>query len=331
MFKSKILVTMLLLAAMLSTLSLGCQSNQTQVKAWRFRSPQRVATDAKGYLYVVDKIVNHKIDHGAPGYHIKDIIIKISPSGRLVKLFELERQSVVDLAVSPQGSIYFLEYENNRATVVRIKATTNKIWKLKVPRLPGKTPRGLTVDYNDNIYIAYDDLESTDKTGRIVQLSQNGRSISQWRLSHPLHAAYGSLHNAKFITSDPASSAVYVSIYVPNAQDFEQGFERFTQAGKSVLLPLRLSRNAVSFAVDEDANLYLSDFPEPTRRLTPEGKVTGRFGKAPLSPASIAVTGGYLFGLSRQADKNVILKFSLGGKLLAVWRGVSTGGPMEAQ
>ena len=330
--KSKKLLVTVLLVMVLSTVLLGCQQ---QAKKWRFHWPQRLVTDAKGNVYIVDTIINHTKEAGDPDRHVKDVILKVAPSGHLIELFDLGKRSVADLAVSPRGNIYFYGYHGNSDILAKIEPGSKKITKLPVPRIKGRIPRGLAVDNNDNIYLAFDwDFVSPDKTGRIVKLSGNGRLLAAWKPSHRFLIGDLSLPYIKFITSNNANS-IYVSLYVGPGTHGSQSFERFTPAGKGVLLPLRIQDWAISFAVDKNANFYVPSAGGPAKQVTPQGTVTGQFGSQKLSPTSIAVAGQHLFILvdATDVDQHInkyVYKHSLGGKLLSKWQGVSAGGPMAA-
>lgn len=284
---------------------------------WRLRWPQRLSADAKGNLYVVDRFVNNKKDHYEDGYHIKDVILKISPSGRLVERFDLGKQSVIDMAVSPQGTVYYLIYKNGKDNyfVMQISSDPRKRQSFRLPPLQ-KTPRGLAVG-NNAIYVVYEgELGKTIGSSHISKISKSGRLLAKWELAFPVSIAYGIIRHAKFITSDD-NGRIYVLEFNKDSQ--QMLIERFDQDNTPVLLQFSLEPE-ISFDVDKRGDIFLTGL-DAAIRVTPKGRVLSRFKSKGLLPINIAVGGRYVFILmARNAGAlRQIYRFALDGKPISTW------------
>jgi DNA-binding beta-propeller fold protein YncE len=265
--------------------------------------PVGVAVDATGAVYVPD----------AAG----DAIRKLSPTGKLLALWNSQLNHPSGIALDPEGHIYIADTGDSR--IVKLSATGRLLasWRTAGPgSVSFRTPDALAVDARGNVFVA------DTGNNRILKLSPEGIVSSQWKTQPPTPIVR---LRVPAITVDRHDDVWTVNPDQDRVYELSPSGTRL----RTWVLPSRLGlHGAFGLAVDGAGRvsvmaLVASGFPV-IAQFTSHGAFLSEWGHSGVGPGGLSTPSG--LAVDRQGNVYVadtgnyrIQKFSPSGRPLRQW------------
>ncbi len=258
----KIFTTLLLACVFLFNASAQIYKNQWGVYGTgqgQFSSPQGVAIDGSGNLYVADK-VNRRIQ-------------KFNASGGFVtewNIYSVSTPTIDGIAVDGSGNVYVAEAFTS--SIHKYTSTGTYISQVGAGYGAGNgqlnKPTGIAVDGSGNLYVADAD------NFRVQKFNPSGAYVAQWGSSANFQKPRG-------IAIDPSTGEIYVTDEVNNnVQKFNSAGTYISQWGASGSVNGKFT-GAAGIAVDAVGNVYVVDKGNNRiQKFAPDGTYLSQWGVA---------------------------------------------------
>jgi tripartite motif-containing protein 71 len=266
------------------------------------QSPEAMAIDAKGNIYVADGS-NHRVQKFDPS---GKFLLKWGTQGDGKGLFSHPNS----IGIDKSGDVYVFDgyYSFQRFTS---EGEFLARWKV-----PDHDPRGIALDSHSNVHVAYMDSHT------VVTFDPNGNLISEW----------GSAGTGDGRFAEPGSIAVDPSGHIVVADVGNARLQRFDSEGRFVSKwGSQIWPEVWDLATDASGNLYAAcgDANE-VQKFDSEGRLIGRWGSSGSGDGQFRYASAITVGPSghvyvADARNNRVQKFTSDGKFLVKWGTKGTG------
>ena len=315
-------------------------SNNGTGEQARFNAPEGIASDANGNLYVADT-QNSTIRKITPAGVVSTLAGVAGIVGRADGAGEhasFSRPGAV--VVDASGNLYVLDARNDTIRKVTLNGVVSTFAGLDTPG----EPRGIAIDTNGNLYIAYN-------FGTIQKVTPSGEVSA---LATPVVASSesdGAGSEIRFQSIQGIAADASGNLYVAADDNFELGsagphtgahiIRKLTPAG--VVIPLAgivepppqdgigaqaRFRTPVQIAVDATGNLYVSQLLDDLRKVSAAGVVTtpAGFALSQVSEIAFDASNNFLYSIGIFGSGIITKSTPSGVSSTLAGRGAQIGG-----
>jgi tripartite motif-containing protein 71 len=242
-----------------------------------FKTPDGVAVDQQGNLYVMDSGNNRVQKYDSDGHFVTMWGTKGVGDG------EFDCSTICMVAVDQNGDVFVTDRNNNRVEKFNSSGKFIMKWgSLGSGDGQFNAPFGITTDPNGNVYVG--DVGNY----RIEKFTGTGRFLGKWGSSGYQDGQFS--QDLADIAAD-AQGNVYVT-------DRSYGLQKFNSGGGFIARLKSCGDNKLLFftagvAVDSTGNVYVSDYVNKRIcKLDPYGRFLNRWDGSGSTEGPIATVGG---------------------------------------
>ncbi|TYB79952.1 hypothetical protein ES674_08525 [Bizionia myxarmorum] len=271
----------------------------------QFDSPRGITIDNAGNFYIADT-ENHKIRKINPNGTVSTIAGSIEGDADGTGT-NAQFNAPEGIAIDSQGNLYIADRDNNKIR----KITPNGA----VTTLAGNTagyadgtgadaqfygPTGITVDNQDNLYVA------DNRNNKIRKVTQNGM-VSTVAGSNPGDTD-GTGTNAQFYGPQEITADSQGNLYIADSGNHK--IRKINSSGEVTTIAGSIEGNAdgtgidaqfyipIGITLDSQGNLYIADsYNHRIRKITPSGLVSTIAGSSPGYTDGIGASAQFYFPL----------------------------------
>ncbi len=295
---------------------------------WYFLSPEGIAMDERGYIYVLDT-GNHRV-------------LKFNESGQFITRWghygsgDGEFVSPGDIAVGPEGNVHVADTGNHRVQKFKPNGEFIIAYGSKGFFTDGvfRNPDGIDVDYRGNVYVA-----DTDNSC-IQKFTSKGEFLNRWGDIDARFTGEGKFHYLWDVAVDKDGNIYTVDSLIEasfegsghRVQKFDSDFNFIKQWG-SYGSGNRQFKVPIGITVDENGDIYVADtYNSRIQKFSPDGDLLASwstdgygFSKSLHSnPHDIVVDPNGIIYVAEAGD-NCVQKFSPEGEFLTKWGSFGSG------